>query len=191
MTPTPDPSSAIVALYPTAMETETAIMELQHAGFDLTRLSIVGRGYHVDGQVSGYYNTSDRVKYRGKNSEFWSNLWSLLFGSAFLVVPQVGPILVAGPLVGWIVGALDGPGEVVGLSAIGSGLCSLGLPWASVSRYETALRSGKYVVIAHGSVDETAQGRDIIARTTPELLEEHQLPNHPAAAAPSIAAALA
>jgi uncharacterized membrane protein len=105
---------------------------------------------------------------------FWGGIWGLLFGSAFFLIPGIGPLLVAGPLVSWIVGALEGAVVVGGLSAIGAGLYSLGIPKDSILRYETALRTGKFIVIAHGSSAETAQAQQIIKSTNPERLEEHQ-----------------
>jgi hypothetical protein len=97
-----------------------------------------------------------------------------LFGSAFFLIPGVGPLLVAGPLVSWIVGALEGAVVVGGLSAIGAGLYSVGIPKDSILRYETALKTGKFVLIAHGTQEETTRAREIINGTNPETLEEHQ-----------------
>jgi hypothetical protein len=42
-------------------------------------------------------------------------------------------------------------------------------------QYETAVKSGKYVLIAHGSDVETVHAREIISRTKPEALQEHQV----------------
>ena len=42
---------------------EAAIKELQQSGFDMKQLSIVGRDYHTDENVIGYYTTGDRMKY--------------------------------------------------------------------------------------------------------------------------------
>jgi hypothetical protein len=47
-----------------------------------------------------------------------------MFGSAFFAIPGLGPILVAGPLVASIVGALEGAAVGRGLSALGAGLYS-------------------------------------------------------------------
>jgi mannose/fructose/N-acetylgalactosamine-specific phosphotransferase system component IIC len=84
------------------------------------------------------------------------------------------PLIVAGPLVGWIVGALESAVVVGGLSAIGAGLYSLGIPKDSILKYETALKSDKFVLIAHGSIDEIIHAKDILHRTQSETLEEHQ-----------------
>jgi hypothetical protein len=101
-------TNAMVAVYNTHIEAEAGIKELQRAGFAMKKLSIVGKDYHSDERVVGYYNTGDRMKYWGKLGAFWGGIWGLLFGSAFFMIPGFGPILVAGPLVAWLVGALEG-----------------------------------------------------------------------------------
>jgi uncharacterized membrane protein len=171
-------NNSVVAICKSHTEAEAAVKELQRSGFDMKKLSIVGRDQHTDEHVVGYYNAGDRMKYWGKMGAFWGGIWGLLFGSAFFLIPGVGPLLVAGPLVGWIVGALEGAVVVGGLSAIGAGLYSLGIPKNSILQYETALKAGKFIVIAHGTAAEAAHAREIINRTNPEALEEHQ-PSRP------------
>jgi hypothetical protein len=91
----------------------------------------------------------------------------MLFGAAFFAIPGVGPVLVAGPLVAWIVGALEGAVVVGGLGAIGAGLYSIGIPKDSVVKYETAIGSDKFLVLAHGTADEVAKAKDIMQTTQP------------------------
>jgi len=167
-------NNSVVAIYPSHTAAEAAIKELQQGGFDLKKLSIVGSEIHKDEHVVGYYNAGDRMKYWGKLGAFWGWIWGLLFGSAFFLIPGIGPLVVAGPLVGWIVGALEGAVVVGGLSAIGAGLYSLGIPKDSILKYETALKSDKFVLIAHGSTDEIMRAKDILHRTTSETLDHHQ-----------------
>jgi hypothetical protein len=160
-----DKKNAMVAVYNSHVEAEAGIKELQRAGFAMKKLSIVGKDYHSDESVVGYYNTGDRIKYWGKLGAFWGGIWSLLFGSAFFMIPGFGPILVAGPLVAWLVGALEGAVVVGGLSAIGAALYSIGIPKDSVVKYETAIKAGKYVIVAHGTADEVANAKKIIEGT--------------------------
>ena len=94
------------------------------------------------------------MKYWGKLGVFRGGMWGLLFGSAFFFIPGIGPLLIAGPLVGWIVGALEGALLVGGVSAVGAALCSQGIPENSVLKYETSIKVGKFVLIAHTSADE-------------------------------------
>jgi uncharacterized membrane protein len=166
-------NNSIVATYSSHVEAETAVKELQQAGFDMKKLSIVGRDYHTDEQVVGYYNAGDRMKYWGKMGTFWGGIWGMLFGSAFFWVPGLGPLLVAGPLVAWILGAIEGAAVVGGVSALGAGLFSLGIPKDSIVRYETAIKSGRFVLIAHGTVEDTTSAQEIIRRTAPEMMEHH------------------
>lgn len=166
--------NSIVATYPSHTAAEEAVKELQQSGFDMKKLSIIGRDYHTDEQVVGYYNIGDRMKAWGKTGAFWGGLWGFLFGSAFFWIPGLGQVLVAGPLVSWIVGALEGAIVVGGLSAVGAGLYSLGIPKDSILRYETALKSGKFVLIAHGSSEDIVHAKEILNRTGPETVEHHQ-----------------
>src|SRR6202046_2544932 len=111
-------TSSVVAVYESHDLAESAIRKLQKDGFDMKKLSIVGKDYHTEEHVVGYYTACDRMTYWGKMGAFWGGFWALLFGSAFFWVPGVGPLLVAGPLVTWIVGALEGAVVTGGLSAL-------------------------------------------------------------------------
>jgi uncharacterized membrane protein len=165
--------NSVVAVYHTHTEADQAVKELQRGGVDLHKLSIVGRGYHTDEQVVGYYNTGDRMKYWGKVGAFWGGFWGLLFGSAFFMIPGLGPILAAGPIVAWIVAALEGAVEVGVLGALGAGLYSIGIPKDSIVKYETALKTDQFLLIAHGTAAEVAKAKDIIETTHPAELGMH------------------
>ncbi|MEO6788153.1 MAG: general stress protein [Chthoniobacteraceae bacterium] len=167
-------NNSVVAIYKSHAEAEAGVKKLQQSGFDMKQLSIVGREYHTDEHVVGYYNAGDRMKYWGKVGAFWGWIWGLLFGSAFFLIPGLGPLVVAGPLVGWIVGALEGAVVVGGVSAIGAGLVSLGIPKDSILKYETALKNDRFVLVAHGSAAEVANAKSILGGTQPESLEHHQ-----------------
>lgn len=154
--------NTVVGIYTTHTEAETAIKELQRAGFDMQKLSIVGKDYHTEEHVIGYYTTGDRIHVWGKRGAFWGGLWGLLFGSGFFVIPGIGPLLVFGPLVSWIVGALEGAVVVGGLSALGAGLYSLGIPTDSIVEYETALKSDHFLVMAYGTRQEVAEATRLL-----------------------------
>ena len=155
-----------VAVYDSHSDAEKAIRTLAASGFDMRKLSIVGRDYATEEGVVGYYNTGDRMKAWGKTGAFWGGFWGLLFGSALFVIPGIGPLFAAGPLVAWIVGGLEGAAVVGGMSALGAGLFSIGIPRDSVLSYETQIKAGKFLVIAHGTRDELANGRAVLAGAT-------------------------
>lgn len=168
-------TNAVVAVYDNHSAAEDAVKELQKSGFDMKKLSVVGKDYHTEEQVVGYYNAGDRMKYWGKWGAFWGGFWGLLFGAAFFWVPAIGPVLVGGPLVAWIVGALEDAVVVGGLSAIGAGLFSIGIPKDSIVTYETAIKAGQYLVVAHGTSAEAAKARNILSTLKPTRVADHVL----------------
>ena len=123
---------SVVAIYNTHSHVEKAVRELQRSGFDMKKMSVVGKDYHTDEHVVGYYTTGDRMKYWGKLGDVWGVFWGILIGAGAFAIPGIGPVLVAGPLVGSIIGALEGAVVVGGLTAVGAGLVSIGIPKDSV-----------------------------------------------------------
>lgn len=88
-------------------------------------------------------------------------------------VVEAQPLLVAGPLVAWIVGALEGEVVIGGLSVLGAGLISIGIPKDSVLEYETAMRSDKILLLVNGTVSEVAKAKEILDTTQPAKLHLH------------------
>ena len=62
--------NAVVAVYNSHVQAEEAVDQLKRAGFDMTKLSIVGKDYHTEENVVGYYNAGDRMKHWGKMGAF-------------------------------------------------------------------------------------------------------------------------
>ncbi|OGT57299.1 MAG: permease [Gammaproteobacteria bacterium RIFCSPHIGHO2_12_FULL_63_22] len=166
-------NSSVVAVYNTHVEAEEAIKELQKSGFDMRQLSIVGKDYQTEEDVVGYYTTGERMKKWGGAGAFWGGLWGVMVGSAFFLVPGIGPLLAAGPLVASIVGALEGAVVVGGLSALGAGLYSIGIPEDSIIEYETHVKSGKYMVITHGSAEDVTRSKETLASTKHQGVKQH------------------
>ena len=158
--------NSVVAIFNIHTEAEAAVKELQKAGFDMKKLSIVGKDYHSEEHVVGYYNTGDRVEYWGKLGAFWGGLWGILFGSALFFIPGIGPIVVGGPLVAWIIGVLEGAVIVGGLSAVGAALYGMGIPKNSILKYETSLKSDKFLLVAHGTGEEVEKAKTVLETTS-------------------------
>lgn len=128
----------------------------------MKKLSIVGKDYYEEDKVVGFYNTSDVIKNWGKAGAFWGGIWGLIFGAGFFLIPGIGPVVMAGPIVSSLVGGLEGALVVGGLSALGAALFSFGIPKNSVLKYEKELKADKYLVIAHGTQNDIDKARDIM-----------------------------
>jgi hypothetical protein len=166
--------NSVVAVYDTHEQAEAAIKELQEAGVDMKSLSIAGKDTHTDEHVVGYYSAGDRMMRWGKMGAFWGGFWGLLFGAGMFAIPGIGPILVAGPLVAWIVAGLEGAAVVGGVSAVGAGLFSIGVPKDSVIKYDVALKTDKFLLVVHGTPDAVDKAKDIIAGTRHSSYTVHE-----------------
>jgi hypothetical protein len=168
-------ASSVVAVYNTHTDAEQAVAKLSEASFDITKISILGKDYHTEENVVGYYTTGDRMKSWGGLGAFWGGIWGLLFGAGFFLIPGIGPVLVGGPLLAALVGALESAAVVGGLSAVSAGLVSLGIPKNSALKYEADIKADKFVMVVHGTAEELERARTILAATSPDSIEKHQL----------------
>ncbi len=155
-------SDSVVAVFTDHQGAEAAVKRLTDAGFAMKQLSVVGKGYHTDEKVVGFYNTGDRIKFWGTRGAFWGGFWGLFFGGLFMTVPLVGHVVILGYLATIAVSAIENAVLVGGLSALGAAIYSIGVPKDSVLQYETAIKADGYLVMAHGSPDEVARAKTIL-----------------------------
>ena len=153
-----------VAVCKSHEEAEQVVKELQQSGFDMKKLSIVGKDYMEEDKVVGYYNLGDSMKKWGGLGAFWGGLWGFIFGAGFFFVPGIGQLALAGPIVSSLVGALEGAVVVGGLSALGAALWNFGIPKDSILKYETEIKANKFLVIAHGTSEDIEKAKDIMQK---------------------------
>jgi hypothetical protein len=166
------PDSAI-AVFADHTAAEAAVRKLAAAGFAIKNLSVVGKGYHTDEKVVGFYNTGDRVMFWGKRGVFWGGLWGLFFGGLFMAVPVVGHLVILGYLAAIGFAAVENAVVVGGLSALGAMLYSLGIPKDSVLQYETEVLADNFLVMAHGTEAEMVRAKAILGADKPARLDVH------------------
>src|SRR5580704_19123288 len=95
-------------VFNTHVEAEAAVRELGKSGFDMKKLSLIGKGYHSEEHPVGFYTTGDRIKSWGGVGAFWGGIWGLLLAPAVFFHPGLGLVAMAGPLVSALIGALEG-----------------------------------------------------------------------------------
>lgn len=161
----------VIGVFPNHDAAETAVKSLSGAGFDMKNLSLVGKGYHSDEKVMGFYSAGDRVKFWGTRGAFWGGFWGLFFGGIFMTIPIVGHVIVLGYLAAVAVSAVEGAVVVGGLGALGAALYSIGIPKDSVIQYEADMKIDRFLVMAHGSDEEIARAKKILAASSPMRLD--------------------
>ena len=152
-----------VYLFNTHQDAENAIRSLSDAGFNMKKLSLVGKGWHTEEQAMGFYSSGDRIKSWGGRGAFWGSLWGLLFSPAVFILPGIGLLALAGPVVVALVSALEGAVVVGSISALGAAMMQIGVPKDQAIKYETALKVDKFVLLIHGTAAEVAQARSVLS----------------------------
>lgn len=137
----------------------------------MKKLSIIGKGYHTEEHALGFYTAGDRVKTWGGIGGFWGAIWGLLAGPAVFLIPHVGLLAVAGPFGVALVAALESAAVVGGISALVGALISLGTSKDRAIKYEADLKADRFLVIVHGTVEDIAKAKAILA-TAPRPASE-------------------
>jgi len=165
-------SDTAVAVFADHQSAEAAVKKLTEDGFAMKDLSVIGKGYHTDEKVIGFYNAGERIKFWGTRGLFWGGLWGLFFGGIFFATP-FGPVVALGYLATLLIAGIENAAVVGGLSAIGAAIYSMGIPKDSVIRYEADVKADSFVVMAHGTAEAMARAKTILGTTKPARLVVH------------------
>ena len=143
-------------------DAEHAIRKLCEAGFDQRRLSVVAVHRRME-ECGGAVPFPDIGLHSGIAARsFWEGIRRLLHGWGCFEIPRIGVVLAAGPLAGWMHEAQKNQGIFCGLSCLGAGLCSIGIPRNLVPFYEAELKAGGFLLIAHGSSKDVVWARSVL-----------------------------
>ncbi len=105
-------SQLLVASYRNRTDAETASNFLISSGIDRKAISFIGKDCVTTEEVSGFYKTNDHIRYWGRQPAIWDQD----VPAASFHLPEIGPLLVTGPLAQSIVNVLksaihgSGPG---------------------------------------------------------------------------------
>lgn len=156
-----------VAVFERPQQAASAIRELHGAGFDMKRLSVVGRDCDYDERAADPNPSHDDAKYWGKEGTFWGGVFELLFCPASFFIPGSGPVLSAGLIGSALIGMVEAAaaGAVLGptTNAFVAALGSWGIPKDTVNGYETDLRAKRLLMIASGNTAELVGVHPILA----------------------------
>ena len=166
-------NNSVVAMYDNHSSAEAAIKKLAQAGIPMNRLSVIGKGYHTDEKVVGFYNAGDRIKLWGKYGALWGGLWGMLGGGLYMAVPIIGTVVVLGPFAAVVLAGIEGAAVIGGLGALGAGLYGIGIPKDTIIKYEDAIEADGFMVMIHGDEHEVGHARDILKGGDAKHLDMH------------------
>jgi hypothetical protein len=153
----------VIAVYDSPIPSQSAIRALSRAGFDMGKLSIIGKRYRAEERAIGFYSTGDRITAWGGTGGFWATVWSLLAGPAVSFVPQVGLVAAAGPFGLALIAAQDSAAGAGCVSSLVAALVSLGIPADQAMKYEAHIKAHRFLVLVQGSAEDIAKGRSLLA----------------------------
>lgn len=155
---------AVVAVYATEGDLASAIKHLEQERFDMSKISVLGKGMTEERHVIGFETPANHTARWAK----WGGLWGWVFG-AFFFIPGIGHVAIGGYLLYLLVTV--GIGAAGG--ALGGALTSVGIPKDGIPRYEADLHADRFLVIAHGTPSEVERAREVLAHTNPARLDHH------------------
>jgi hypothetical protein len=170
---TSDTDNAVVAVYGSHESAETAVKRLADANIPMKEISIIGKGYHSDEKVIGFYNAGDRIKFWGKYGAFWGGMWGIMMGGLFVTVPVIGPVVILGNFAAMVLSGIEGAIVVGGLSALGGAFFSMGIPKDTVLHYEQAVKADGFLVLVQGTAEETERAREILKGSNARQVDVH------------------
>jgi len=157
----------VVGTYDSEIKATCAVEKLIEKDFPADRISLLHKSGGLGDDMLGlaYSNSGERVKVWGEYGAFWGALWGLLAGaSGMFVLPGIGTLLAAGPIVealgGVIAGATLAGGTMAGAAAmteLASALHTIGVPEAELATIHSAIEQGRFVVILHCAPEQADQ----------------------------------
>jgi hypothetical protein len=170
---------SVVGAYDTMAKAEQAVRELDREGFPIQQVSIIGQDPEREETVEGYVTVEDVAKKGMSTGALALGVFGLLSAAVSVWIPGLGHLRIAGPLATALLGLLGGIEGAVAGAAWGGVLGGL-MGWAvstqHLLKYEEHLRAGKYLVIAHGSVEEVERAQHILHHSGAEELNLHVQP---------------
>jgi uncharacterized membrane protein len=167
----------IVSHFPSHTEAEKVVLELQKEGFDLEKLSIIGKDYQTTEQVRGFLTWKDTAKAGAVGGGYWGSfvggLFGILAGAGVLFIPGIAPIVIAGPiagvLAGWLEGAIVGGAGAAAIGGLAGALGGLGIPKNEILKYETQIQAGEFLILVTGNSDDVNQAEQLLDKISREI----------------------
>jgi uncharacterized membrane protein len=165
---------SVIAVYPDHESVERAVRRLHRDGFEMRDLSIVGRDFQVRDEPVGFVTTGDYAEAGAETGAFIGGIFGLCVGMAFLILPGVGPVIVAGPLSAVLLGGGEGSVAGAAIGALAGALVGWGVLKDHAPKYEALVKAGKFLVLARGDTKELERAKSVLGTEAPDHLEVYE-----------------
>ena len=161
--------SSVIAVYPNHDSAEDAVRRLQAEGIDMKNVSIIGKDFQAVEKPVGFVTTGSVAKDGAKVGAWSGGIFGLLVGAAFLIVPGVGPVIIAGPLAAALLGGVEGALGGAAMGGLTGALVGLGVSKDKAIRYESEVNTGKFLVTLEGDSAQVQRAETLLAAGQAEV----------------------
>jgi uncharacterized membrane protein len=158
--------SSVVAVYPDHESAERAIQLLHKNGFAIEDLSIVGHNIQMTEEPTGFITTGDYVSAGARSGALIGGLAGVALGAALLVIPGIGPIIVAGPIAAAVLAGVEGAVAGFTMGAIAGALVAWGVPKEHAVKFESEVHGGKFLVLTRGTPEQIDRAQALLKADT-------------------------
>jgi hypothetical protein len=160
--------AGVISIFELHDDAKTDLKSLQLSKSDISKLSFIGKEFQHEHNINGLSVRNGTSKNWVTQGAFWDSIRDLNIGFASLLVPGLGQIMAAGPIVSCIVEVLESPLKYNSMAEI---FLSLGISSHTNAPYETALNEGKCVMIGEGTRQEVESIRLMMANAGAKTIE--------------------
>jgi hypothetical protein len=165
--------NSVVGTYTSMDAAEEGVRQLAKGGVPIEQVSIVAQDLGSEKKIHGFVTACDVGKSSAKIGAWLGGIFGLVTGAAFLWVPGVGPLIIAGSLATAVLGGAEGAVVTAAAAGLLGWLTSLGISKQHILKYEESVKAGKYLVIVHGQADQVQKAQQILQGTKPAELNLH------------------
>jgi hypothetical protein len=162
-----------IGVFDTMTKAEAAVEALDSGGFPIQQISIIAQNLASEKRVHGYVTAGDTSKAGAQAGAWLGGIFGLLVGAAFVWVPGIGPLIVAGPLAAALLGGVEGAVGGAALGGLLGGIAGWGISKEHILKYEEVVKGGKFLVAAHGTPAEVATAQQLLKNAGAEEVTVH------------------
>lgn len=160
-------AKSVLALYDDFTTAQEVVQALENNGFDRDSLSIVANDATKEYAAHATDASKGSAREGASLGALGGGVIGMIAGLGALAIPGIGPVVVAGPLMGALVGA--GVGAATG--GIVAGLMGMGLPEKDAHIYAEGIRRGGTLVTVRADEERADEAVAIMNRYNPIDLE--------------------
>ena len=133
--------------------------------------------FEVTEKPDGFVSRGRLRQGRGGGGRHCSGgVFGLLMGAGFLVLPEIGLVVVAGPVAAVLKGAIEGPLAGTGLGSLAGSLVGWGVPKDWALKYEKQVKGGKFLVFVRSIPGVVARAQGLLVAQEPDHIGLYEPP---------------